>query len=152
MNVLHQKSNSTKVNIGAIVRIYNRWHQFKKMRKSLKILVLLTLISFSSIGLKIKTEYDPFMIIIKGTAKNLTTDKSIKNTEIYIDDKRLDEIEFDPNDILIKKSKTNLTGQFMFRYYINKSNRQFWIKIEEFAQINIKNIPFDTTKLSQIVQ
>ncbi|GEM_PF-2932319 len=49
----------------------------------------------------------------------------------------MDEIGFYLDDVLIDSDKTNSKGDFLIDTYIDKNDLQLWLKIKEFAQLNV---------------
>lgn len=94
---------------------------------------------------EVKNEYSPMRIIIKGKIVNRKTGKPLKRTNIYLDGKAMQEINFYPDDLLFDTDKTNRKGEFLIVTYIDKNDLHLWLKIEEFAQLNILIANLDTT-------
>lgn len=63
----------------------------------------------------------------------------------------MDEIDFYPDDVLIDSAKTDNNGCFLIGTYVDKTNPGFWLKIKEFAQINVLIPNLDTTKQSDTI-
>ncbi|MGB1037237.1 MAG: hypothetical protein ACPGYY_01230 [Bacteroidia bacterium] len=98
-----------------------------------------------------KSDYAPMRVFIKGKILNLKTGKPLKKTVVHLDDKKMDEIDFYPEDVLIDSDKTNNNGDFLSDTYVDKNDLQFWLKIEEFAQLNVLIPNLDTTKRSDTI-
>lgn len=117
-----------------------------------KIFIKLALISLIGLMSFIpESDYSPMEIIIKGKIVNLKTGKPLRKTLVYFDDKKMDEIDFYPDEVLIDSDKTNYKGDFLIDFWIDKNDPQLWIKVEEFAQLNICIPNIDTTKYSDTI-
>ena len=98
-----------------------------------------------------ESDYTPMRVFIKGKIVNLKTGKHLKKTVVHLDDNKMDEIDFYPDHVLIDTDKTNNKGDFLIDSYIDKNDLQFWLKIEEFAQLNVLIPNLDTTKRSDTI-
>ena len=92
-----------------------------------------------------KNDYSPMIVHLKGTIINLKTGKPIKKSILYFNEKEMNEIDFRPDDSFIDNCKTNSKGDFLIDTYLDKNKFQTWLKVEEFAQINILMPNIDTT-------
>lgn len=104
------------------------------------IIAIVTLIGFDA-----RDEYDPMGIYFKGRIVNLKTQKPLKKTSIYMNFQKMDEVDFYADRVLTGCDKTNSKGEFLLLTFIDKNDLQTWLKVNEFAQVNILTPNLDTT-------
>ena len=113
--------------------------------------IIVSIAVFGQLSFVSKNDYSPMRICVKGKIPNLKTATPLKKTNVYIYSKQMDEIDFNPEIGLIDFGKTDNKGEFLIDTHIDKSNLQFWIKINEFAQLNVCVPKIDTSKLSDTI-